>query len=61
MSADEFKEWLKTMKISGAKAARLLGVHVNTVTKYKRRGAPDHVALACTALYHRLGKWKALD
>lgn len=57
MTANEFCEWLKAMKISGAEAARLLDVNVNTITRYKREGAPQTVALACSALYHRLGEW----
>lgn len=58
MPADRFNEWLKAMKISGAQAARLLGVNVNTITRYKKEGAPQTVGLACKALYHRLGEWK---
>lgn len=58
MTPNEFCEWLKAMKITGAVAARLLGVNVNTITRYKREGAPQTVALACAALYHRIGAWK---
>jgi transcriptional regulator with XRE-family HTH domain len=58
MTAEEFNSWLKAMKISGAEAARLLGVNVNTITRYKKSGAPKSVGLACAALYHRLGEWK---
>lgn len=58
MTANEFCDWLKAMKISGAQAARLLGVNVNTITRYKREGAPQTVGLACSALYHRLEEWK---
>jgi predicted site-specific integrase-resolvase len=46
------------MKVSGAEAARLLGVQPNTITRYRRRGAPRCVALACAALYHRIEEWK---
>ena len=45
------------MKISGAEAARLLDVNVNTVTRYRRRGGPKMLGLACAALYHRLGAY----
>jgi len=58
MSASEFAEWLKAMKISGAEAARQLGITPNTITRYRRTGAPLVVALACSALFHRLGEWK---
>jgi len=27
------------------------------MTKYKTKGAPAHIALACAALYHRLQPW----
>ena len=46
------------MRISGAEAARLLDIHGNTVARYKRHGAPKAIALACSALFHRLGEWK---
>jgi DNA-binding transcriptional regulator YiaG len=58
MTNTEFNEWLKAMRVSGAEAARLLGVNVNTVSRYKRNGAPKSVGLACAALFHRLGEWK---
>lgn len=58
MTAKEFQDWLRAMKISGAEAARLLGVNANTITRYKREGAPQTVSLACSALYHRLREWK---
>lgn len=54
----QFCEWLKAMKISAAEAGRLLGVHENTVARYKREGAPKTVALACRALFHKLGEWE---
>jgi transcriptional regulator with XRE-family HTH domain len=58
MSAVAFQNWLTAMRISGAEAARLLGVHPNTITRYKREGASRETALACAALYHRLEPWK---
>lgn len=58
MTANDFCAWLKAMKISGAEAARLLGVTANTITRYRREGAPQTVGLACAALYHRLKEWK---
>jgi hypothetical protein len=57
MTANEFCEWLKAMKISGAEAARLLSVNVNTITRYRRSGGPKMLSLACAALFHRLGVW----
>ena len=58
MTAQQFLDWLKAMDISGAEAARLLGVNANTITRYKTKGAPKVVSLACSALFHRLGEWK---
>jgi len=58
MTAAQFSAWLAAMKISGAEAGRLLGVNPNTITRYKRDGAPKAIGLACAALYHRLGEWK---
>jgi hypothetical protein len=58
MTATEFQAWLAALKISGAEAARLLDVTPNTITRYRRHGAPKVVGLACAALFHRLGEWK---
>lgn len=58
MTPQSMRSWLAAMKISAAEGARLLGIHANTMTKYKNEGAPQHVALACAALYHRLDPWK---
>ncbi len=60
MTADAFCAWLSAMGITAAEAARRLGLHANTVTKYKRLGAPYSIALACRALFHRLpkGAWE---
>lgn len=58
MSPQAMRSWLAAMKISSAEGARLLGVHANTMTKYKTEGAPLHIALACAALYHRIEAWK---
>ena len=57
MTANEFCEWLRAMRISGAEAARLLNVNVNTITRYKRDGAPHAIGLACAAIFHRLKPW----
>lgn len=58
MTALEFQRWLAAMKVSGAEAARLLDVNVNTITRWKHHGAPQSIGLACAALYHRLEEWK---
>ena len=63
MTAEAFKPWLWACKNTGllrfdAAAAKGLGVHVNTVVKYKQSGAPVMVALACAALYRRIEPWR---
>lgn len=58
LTAKQFIEWLDNMQVSGAEAGRLLGVHANTILRYKTEGAPLVVALACRALYHRLEPWR---
>lgn len=46
------------MQISGAEAGRLLGVTKNTITRYRHKGGPLMLSLACAALYLRIGGWK---
>jgi ActR/RegA family two-component response regulator len=58
MTAEAFQRWLAEMRISASEAARLLGVHPNTITKYKAKGGPRIVALACAALFHRMEVWR---
>jgi transposase len=58
MTPDAFAAWLNAMNISAAEAARRLGVSPNTVTRYKKRGGDQTLALACAALYHRMEPWK---
>lgn len=55
MTADEFCAWLAAMRYTGAKAAIALGVGQNTITRYRRKGGPKMLKLACAALFHRLG------
>ena len=59
MTASDFQQWLRDMGISGARAAEMLGVTANTITRYRRIGAPKVIGLACAALYHRLRGWGA--
>lgn len=56
VTAEQFEAWLKEMGISGAAAARMLGVSPNTVVRYKRHGGPKVLELACLALWHRLDR-----
>ena len=54
ITADEFKRWQSNMKISAAEAARRLGIHPNTVARYRDKGGPMMLRLACLALFHDL-------
>ena len=59
MTPAAFTTWLAEMKSAGlarsdAECAKLLGVHVNTLVRFKRRGSDHVTALACAALLHRL-------
>lgn len=58
MSAEQFNAWLEAMKITGAEAARRLGVGKNAITRYRQNGGDRKLALACAALYHRLEPWR---
>ncbi|WP_323034095.1 hypothetical protein [Pararhodobacter sp.] len=58
MTAEDFEAWLDLRGISGREAARQLGVSNDTITKYKRQGAPLYIALACSALCHGLPPWR---
>jgi hypothetical protein len=61
MTADDFNAWLEHMNISGLEAARRLGLGKDTVTRYKRDGAPPYIALACSALCHGLPPWRKVN
>lgn len=63
MTAEQFTAWLavmtlKRITLSDAEAAKLLGVHANTVANWKRQGAPKHVAYACAAIDAGLSPWR---
>lgn len=67
MTPTQFKAWRKRMGWSQQEAADHLGISKISVQNYERgrRAAPDPrpveipmpVALACSALYHRLEPW----
>jgi hypothetical protein len=58
MTALDFNAWLEHMAWSGLEAARQLDVSKNSITAYKRKGAPLHIALACAALAENLEPWR---
>lgn len=59
MTPEQFKSWRKTVGLSQEKAAVALGIGRRTVQDYESGAYPIplHVALACTAIYHRLEPW----
>lgn len=62
MTGEDFTAWLAFMKMrrlakTDADCSRLLGVSQNTVSAWKRKGAPLYVALACAALFDGLRPW----
>lgn len=58
MTAEDFNAWLELQGLSGREAARRLGVSNDTITRYKRGGAPLYIALACSAICHGLPPWR---
>ena len=59
MTADDFTAWMKHMGFSIADVTRALGLGRNTVPRYMKEGAPDHIGYACAALAFGLPKWTA--
>lgn len=67
MDSEVFKTWRKVMGLTQAQAAEALGISKPTIENYERgtrrdNGAPveipKHIALACAAIYHKIGPWK---
>lgn len=67
MKPDDFKAWRTVMGISQAGAAEALGLSKSTIENYERGTRreddrpvtiPLSVALACSAIYHRLDPWQ---
>ena len=61
MSATDFTAWLAHMKATqkwtGARCARELGCGINQISRWKARGAPPYIGLACAALAFGLPAW----
>ena len=58
MTAQQVSAWLEVMGWSGARAAREIGVHANTMSIWRRDGAPNWVKLSCQALFQRTNEVK---
>lgn len=50
MTAYHFNRWLAKMGFSDMQAAEALGAHRNSIRAWRRDGAPNYVAIACTAI-----------
>ena len=70
MDREAFKAWRKAVTLTQTEAAESLGISKSTVELYERgsrrdNGAPveipKHIALACTAIYHKLPPWGRSD
>ena len=57
MTGEDFSAWMKHMGFGIGEAAAKLGVGRNTVPRYMKEGAPDHIAYACAAIAFGLPKW----
>ncbi len=58
MTGDDFTAWMAHMGFNIAKTSTGLGISRNSVSKYMAEGAPDYIALACSALAQGLPKWR---
>lgn len=62
MSAADFDAFVTFMMIrsdwSARKLSDALGVSENTMTAWRRNGAPRHVGLACGAIAYGLPAWR---
>ncbi len=70
MTADEFKAWERDMIAAGRcrpeygrdkDLAELLGASQDSIINYRKRGAPQTVALACSALLMQLGPYPDVE
>jgi transcriptional regulator with XRE-family HTH domain len=60
MTAMDLKRWLKTMNFTVAEGREAIGISRNTMERYlsgKADPLPLTVALACSAIYHRVLPW----
>lgn len=54
ISGKVFSQWVVETGKSGAECAELLGVSLDTMTNYKKRGGDRTVSLACAAIIAKL-------
>lgn len=67
MKPEDFKAWRFALGLSQQAAATALGISKSSVELYERGSRrddgrqveiPTTVALACSAVWHRLGRWE---
>lgn len=59
MTGEDFTAWMAHVGWNVSKTATAFDMSRNTVAKYLREGAPDHVAYACAAIAFGLPKWQS--
>ncbi len=66
MTSDDFKAWRKEMGFTQPQAAEALGISRQSVENYERGSRrederpvviPKSIALACTAILHKMNPW----
>ncbi len=58
MTGPDFTSWMSHLGLNNLEAAERLDIGRNTVTRYKRDGAPGHIGLACSAIAMNLPEWR---
>ena len=55
MTAHDFNNWRSRHGLNKSQAAEVLGIGINTVTKYCRSGGPKWLGLACFGYSVKVG------
>jgi transposase len=58
MTARAFASWLEAQGLTDSDAARLLGTSPSTIARYREKGGPALLGLACAAVSKGLASWK---
>lgn len=59
MEPEDFAAWMAHMGFNIQTAAERLDLGRNTVARYRRKGAPGHIGLACSAIAMGIPAWKS--
>lgn len=57
MTGSDFIAWMAHLSLNNQEAAKVLEIGRNTVTRYRKDGAPRHIGLACSAIAMNLPAW----